>query len=55
MPSGPSTNYKYQMQLATIQIATLDLHYIKLHQFNPNIPDNCIKCSEEFGTMFHCV
>ena len=28
---------------------------VKLHRFNPNIPDDCFKCGEEIGTMFHCM
>ena len=27
----------------------------KLHHFNPNIPDQCIKCNVEKGTLFHCL
>lgn len=27
---------------------------VKLHHFNPNIPDECFKC-KEVGTMFHCM
>lgn len=27
---------------------------VRLNQYNPNIPDNCIKCGEEKGTLFHC-
>lgn len=28
---------------------------VKLHHFNPNIPDYCIKCMEEVGTLLHCL
>ncbi len=28
---------------------------VKLHHFNANIPDNCIKCNEGIGTLFHCM
>lgn len=28
---------------------------IKLHNFNPEIPDTCSKCTEEIGTLFHCM
>ena len=27
---------------------------IRLHHFNPNIPDTCIKCSHQKGSLFHC-
>lgn len=26
-----------------------------LHTFNPNIPDQCIKCNLEIGTLYHCL
>ena len=28
---------------------------VKLHHFNTNIPDSCIKCAEEVGTLLHCM
>jgi len=28
---------------------------VKLHHFNPNIPDMCYKCKQEKGTLFHCM
>lgn len=28
---------------------------VKLHHFNPNIPDICFKCKHEKGTLFHCM
>lgn len=28
---------------------------VRLHHFNANIPDTCIKCNEEVGTLFHCM
>lgn len=28
---------------------------VKLHKFNPNIPDNCLKCKQEIGTLYHCI
>ncbi len=28
---------------------------VKLHRINPNIPDNCAKCKDEIGTLFHCM
>ncbi len=28
---------------------------VKLHKFNNNIPDTCIKCNEARGTMYHCI
>lgn len=28
---------------------------VKLHHFNPNIPDDCIKCAKEKGTLYHCM
>ena len=28
---------------------------VKLHKFNDNIPDTCIKCDESRGTLFHCI
>lgn len=28
---------------------------VKLHKFNSNIPDACIKCNEARGTMYHCI
>ncbi len=28
---------------------------VKLHKFNPNIPDSCLKCKQENGTLYHCV
>ena len=28
---------------------------VKLHKFNDNIPDTCIKCDEARGTLFHCI
>ncbi len=28
---------------------------VKLHRINPNIPDNCTKCKDEIGTLFHCM
>ncbi len=27
----------------------------KLNKFNPNIPDTCIKCGTEKGTLYHCI
>ncbi len=27
---------------------------VKLHHFNPNIPDICTKCNNGIGTLFHC-
>lgn len=27
----------------------------KLNKFNPNIPDTCIKCGTEGGTLYHCI
>lgn len=26
-----------------------------LHHFNPNIPDTCIKCGDQKGSLFHCM
>lgn len=26
-----------------------------LHKFNPNIPDQCIKCNLEIGSLYHCL
>lgn len=28
---------------------------VKLHQYNPNIPDNCTKCNGNVGTLLHCM
>lgn len=28
---------------------------VKLHNFNPDIPDTCIRCTEEIGTLYHCI
>ncbi len=28
---------------------------VKLHKFNDNTPDTCIKCNEARGTMYHCI
>lgn len=28
---------------------------VKLHHFNPNIPDDCVKCGKEKGTLYHCM
>ena len=28
---------------------------VKLHKFNDNIPDTCIKCDKERGTLYHCI
>lgn len=28
---------------------------VKLHHFNPNIPDTCIKCTSQRGSLFHCM
>lgn len=28
---------------------------VKLNQWSPDIPDTCNKCSEEKGTLYHCV
>ena len=28
---------------------------VKLHHFNPNIPDTCFKCSQQKGSLFHCM
>jgi len=28
---------------------------VKLHKFNNNIPDTCIKCNEAKGTLYHCL
>uniref|UniRef100_A0A3B3B502 Reverse transcriptase domain-containing protein n=1 Tax=Oryzias melastigma TaxID=30732 RepID=A0A3B3B502_ORYME len=28
---------------------------VKLHHFNPDIPDTCIKCNTEKGTLLHCL
>ena len=28
---------------------------VKLHHFNPNIPDTCIKCSHQKGSLFDCM
>lgn len=28
---------------------------VKLHHFNPNIPDTCLKCRDFKGTLFHCM
>lgn len=28
---------------------------VKLHKFNGNIPDTCIKCKEARGTLYHCI
>lgn len=28
---------------------------VKLHNFNPEIPDTCNKCTEEIGTLYHCM
>lgn len=28
---------------------------VKLHKFNDNIPDTCIKCNEARGTLYHCI
>lgn len=33
----------------------LNITPVKLNRYNPNIPDNCTKCKEEIGTLFHCV
>lgn len=45
-------------RLKLIQYNWLMRTYItpeKLNEFNSNIPDSCIKCSEEKGTLFHCI
>ncbi len=37
-------------------MANVDLDYARQAQLtDPDIPDTCIKCSEEKGTLFHCV
>ncbi len=28
---------------------------VRLHHFNPKIPDVCYKCKQEKGTLFHCM
>lgn len=28
---------------------------VKLHKFNPNIPDSCLKCKQDIGTLYHCM
>ena len=28
---------------------------VKLHQYDPNIPDNCAKCIDDVGTLLHCM
>ena len=28
---------------------------VKLHMFNDNIPDTCVKCNEARRTLYHCV
>ena len=28
---------------------------VKLHHFSPNIPDICIKCGQQKGSLFHCI
>ena len=28
---------------------------VKLNKYNRNIPDVCIKCTDEKGTLFHCM
>ena len=28
---------------------------VKLHKFDNNIPDTCIKCNEERSSLFHCI
>lgn len=28
---------------------------VKIHSWAPDIPDTCVKCSEERGTLFHCL
>lgn len=45
-------------RLKLIQYNWLMRTYItpeKLNKFNSNIPDNCIKCRTEKGTLFHCI
>ncbi len=44
--------------LRLLQYKWLSRQYItpvKLHHFNPNIPDTCYKCTQENGTLFHCM
>ncbi len=44
--------------LRLLQYIWLSIQYItlvKLHHFNPNIPDICYKCEQEKGTLFHCM
>lgn len=28
---------------------------VKLHHYNPNIPDSCTKCNDSVGTLLHCM
>lgn len=45
-------------RLKLIQYNWLMRTYItpeKLNKFNPNIPDTCIKCGKEKGTLYHCI
>lgn len=28
---------------------------VKLHKFNPNIPETCLKCKQDIGTLYHCM
>ena len=41
-----------------LQYKWLTRQYItpaKLHHFNPSIPDTCIKCKHQKGSLFHCM
>lgn len=29
--------------------------FFHVHRLNPDIPDLCIKCTEEIGTLYHCM
>lgn len=36
-------------------MAHADIHYVKLHKLNPNIPHSCLKCKQDIGTLYHCM
>ena len=36
-------------------ISRLYITPAKLHRFNSNIPDTCVKCNDQKGTLFHCM
>ncbi len=55
MLRSSTSNSKYPPEIDSVQLDYEDLYHSReTYKMNPNIPDVCVKCNVEKGTLFYC-